>query len=122
MVLKMSKMLQIPLSCKRHTNHSEDAKLKWHCHTLPLDNTNVLTVKNIYFKTIIFFFFFSWKTKCTSRIFRKSSCMTVIEASVPVQLSNISLSSAIKLLSNCLFCCLYFLFVCFIFPLSSLQH
>lgn len=33
MVLKMFKMLQIPLSCKRYTSHSEDAKLKWHCHT-----------------------------------------------------------------------------------------
>lgn len=48
-----------------------------------LDNTNVLTVENIYISKQLTSFFLSWKTKCTSRIFRKSSCMTVTEASVP---------------------------------------
>lgn len=49
------------------------------------------------------FFFSSWKTKCTSRFFRKSSCMTVTQASVPVNLFHLSLSSAIKLLLGLLY-------------------
>lgn len=49
---------KIPLSCKRYTNHSEDAKLKMALPHLTLDNTNVLTVENIFQNNDIFFFFF----------------------------------------------------------------
>lgn len=103
MVLKMFKMLQIPLSCKRYTHHSEDAKIKMALPHLTLDNTNVSTVENIYFQNnellFVFFFFVFFclgKTKRTSRIFRKSSCTTATEASVLVQSVHLSLSSAIK--------------------------
>lgn len=65
MHLKMFKMLQIPLSCKRYTNHSGDAKWKMAQPHSTLDNTNV--------------------SICTSRSFRESSCTGVTEASVPVQ-------------------------------------
>lgn len=69
MVLKMFKMLQIPLSCKRYTIHSDDAKLKWHCHTLHW--TTPMFWLRIYIskRWTSFFFFFFWKTKCTSRFF-----------------------------------------------------
>lgn len=60
---------------------------------LTLDNTNVLTVENIYFKTMIFFFFFCLGKLNTHQEFsEKSSCMTVTEASVPVQSFHLSLN------------------------------
>lgn len=82
---------------------------------LPLDNTNVLTIKNIYFSNSISFFFFFClgKLNAHQEFSRKSSCMTVIEASVPVQSFHLRLSSAIKLLSHCLVC---------LFFLSTKQH
>lgn len=77
---------------------------------LTLDNTNVLTVENIYFKTIIFFFFCLGKLNAHQEFSEKSSCMTVTEASVPVQSFHLSLPNPIKLLSHRSRCCICLLY------------
>lgn len=56
------------------------------------------------------FFFCLEKLNAHQEFFRKSSCMTVTEASVPVQSFHLSLSSAIVLLSDCSGCCVCLLY------------